>query len=169
MQNQDPNNYWEQLERLEKLIRASELKAGVIFSFHSLILGLIADRLQTFKHYFEENVILLILASIWIIFVLISIFYCFKCFQPQMELKYKKNVFFFKDAVKKFENSEEYTKELMRICSSQDEMYELLSEQIHAESNIIDVKFRHVHNSIKFFGLSFLMLLIILVTIVFEF
>ncbi len=33
---QDPNNYWEQLERLEKLIRASELKAGIIFSFHSL-------------------------------------------------------------------------------------------------------------------------------------
>lgn len=41
---QDPNNYWEQLERLEKLIRASELKAGVIFSFHSLILGLFVDR-----------------------------------------------------------------------------------------------------------------------------
>ena len=33
--SQDSNNYWEQLERLEKLIRASELKAGVVFSFHS--------------------------------------------------------------------------------------------------------------------------------------
>ena len=43
---QDPNNYWEQLERLEKLIRASELKAGIIFSFHSLILGLFIDRIE---------------------------------------------------------------------------------------------------------------------------
>lgn len=34
MHNQDPNNYWEQLERLEKLIRASELKVGVLFLFH---------------------------------------------------------------------------------------------------------------------------------------
>ena len=42
----DPNNYWEQLERLEKLIRASELKAGVIFSFHSLVLGLFFDRFE---------------------------------------------------------------------------------------------------------------------------
>ena len=33
----DTNDYWEQLERLEKLIRASEFKAGVIFSIHSLI------------------------------------------------------------------------------------------------------------------------------------
>ena len=85
-----------------------------------------------------------------------------------MEMKYKKNVFFFKDAVKKFENVEDYTKELMQICNSQDEMFKLLSEQIHAESTIIDAKFRHVHNSIKFFGLSFLMLLIIIATILFE-
>ena len=42
---QDPNNYWEQLERLEKLIRASELKAGVIFSFHGLILGVFFEGL----------------------------------------------------------------------------------------------------------------------------
>ena len=36
----DPNNFWEQLERLEKLIRASEMKAGLILSFQSIILGL---------------------------------------------------------------------------------------------------------------------------------
>jgi len=43
---QDSNNYWEQLERMEKLIRAAEVKAGVIFSFHSLILGLFVDRMR---------------------------------------------------------------------------------------------------------------------------
>ena len=47
----DPNNYWEQLERLEKLIRASELKAGVIFSFHSLILGLFVVEVHTIQHW----------------------------------------------------------------------------------------------------------------------
>ena len=51
--SQDPNNYWEQLERLEKLIRASELKAGVIFSFHSLILGLFADKIEYFQEIFK--------------------------------------------------------------------------------------------------------------------
>ena len=57
MTQQDPNNYWEQLERLEKLIRASELKAGVIFSFHSLILGLFVDRLDFFKPLLTGNVV----------------------------------------------------------------------------------------------------------------
>ena len=55
MQEQDTNNYWEQLERLEKLIRASELKAGVIYSYHSLILGLFLDRLNYFESVFEGN------------------------------------------------------------------------------------------------------------------
>ena len=93
---QDSNNYWEQLERLEKLIRASELKAGIIFSFHSLIIGLFVDKLEQFRPIFESNVIFVIVGFLWIICVLISIYYCFKCFKPQMELKYDKNVFFLK-------------------------------------------------------------------------
>lgn len=32
-------NYWMQIERLDRLIRASELKAGLIISFHSLLVG----------------------------------------------------------------------------------------------------------------------------------
>ena len=47
--SQDSFSYWEQLKRLEKLIKNSELKAGVVFSFHSLILGLFIDRLDDFK------------------------------------------------------------------------------------------------------------------------
>ena len=74
MQKQDTNNYWEQLERLEKLIRASELKAGIIFSFHSLILGLFLDRLDNFKHIFEESTLLMSFALCWILLVLVSIF-----------------------------------------------------------------------------------------------
>ena len=93
---QDSNNYWEQLERLEKLIRASELKAGIIFSFHSLIIGLFVDKLEQFRPIFESNVTFVILGFLWMTCVLISIYYCFKCFKPQMELKYDKNVFFLK-------------------------------------------------------------------------
>ena len=143
---QDPNNYWEQLERLEKLIRASELKAGVIFSFHSLILGLFIDRLENFKTVFLENTLLIVFLSCWILLVLMSIFYCFRCFRPQMEVKYPKNVFFFRDAVKGYKDIEAYTNELIRICGSETELYSRLAEQIHAESKIIDGKFKSVQN-----------------------
>ena len=91
----DSNNYWEQLERLEKLIRASEIKAGIVFSFHSLVLGLFFDRFEQLESILESSIVVIILTFLWFICVIISIFYCFKCFKPQIELKYDKNVFFF--------------------------------------------------------------------------
>ena len=166
MQEQDTNNYWEQLERLEKLIRASELKAGVIFSYHSLILGLFLDRLNYFESVFEGSKLLIIFALCWVLLVFISIFFCFKCFQPKMELKYRKNVFFFRDAALRFGNIEEYGKKWMQVCQTNDEIIEPLSDQIHVESKIVNQKFRDVQKAIIFFAASFI---IIIQTLVFWF
>lgn len=160
---QDPNNYWEQLERLEKLIRASELKAGVIFSFHSLILGLFIDRLSYFQTAFQENFLLIVLVAIWIIFVLISIYFCFRCFMPRIETTMEKNVFFFRDAAYNFGTKEEYTKELMKVCDDKQEFFEKLAEQIYIESYIIDKKFSSVKKSITFFAASFATIVVILI------
>ncbi len=158
---QDPNNYWEQLERLEKLIRASELKAGIIFSFHSLIIGLFIDRIEQFQPIIQTSKVFVVIAFLWMACVLVSIYYCFKCFKPQIELKYEKNVFFFRDAVYAFGDVKAYSKRLMEICQGE-EIYEQLSQQIHIESKIIDQKFLCVHKSIKFFGLSFIFVIIAL-------
>lgn len=164
---QDPNNYWEQLERLEKLIRASELKAGVVFSFHSLVLGLFVDRLDFFKPIFQESNLLVVLVVLWILSVLVSIFYCFVCFMPHMELTYDKNVFFFKDAANAFGNINEYTQKLMEVCETEEELYTHLSHQIHIESKIIDKKFDSVKKSITFFALSFaFVVLIVLIWVI---
>lgn len=158
----DPNNYWEQLERLEKLIRASELKAGIIFSFHSLVLGLFFDRFELLEIMLQSSVLSIILTFLWFICVIISIYFCFKCFKPQIELKYDKNVFFFGDAVNAFGTAEEYTKKLMQVCASEEELFEQLGAQIHVESKIIAAKFRCVKNSMKFFGLSIAFVVMIL-------
>lgn len=158
----DTNNYWEQLERLEKLIRASELKAGVIFSFHSLILGLFADRLGNFQHVLTENYWFIGCAVLWILTALLSIYYCFKCFQPNLQLKYKSNVFFFKDAAHEYGNVEDYAKKLKQVCNSEKEIEDHLSEQIHAESVIIDRKFINVRKAIQFFVISFVFIVCML-------
>lgn len=163
MGRQDPNNYWEQLERLEKLIRASEFKAGVIFSFHSLILGLFAEKLDYFQPTLESNLWFTSFAILWFISVLISIYYCFRCFMPRMEMKYDDNVFFFLDAVKAYGNSDEYTKKLIEICGSEEELYSQLAQQIHAESKIIAEKFGSVQSSLRFFALSFIFAMLSLV------
>lgn len=156
---QDTNNYWEQLERLEKLIRASELKAGILFSFHSLILGLFVDRMKNFEHLFTENVIFLSFSLLWALAVIVSIYYCFKCFQPSLQLKYKTNVFFFRDAAREYDSVKSYVKEITRICQSNDEVVKRLSEQIHAESVIIEQKFFNVKRAIQYFLVSFLFIL----------
>ncbi|EDY83857.1 hypothetical protein VDG1235_3484 [Verrucomicrobiia bacterium DG1235] len=159
---QDSNNYWEQLERLEKLIRASELKSGVVFSFHSLILGLFADRIDYIRPIIQNDLILIVLSSVWIVAVLISVYYCFKCFKPQLDLEFDKNVFYFRDAAREFGNRHQFSKKLMSVCETEDELCDKLSQQIQAESIIIDQKFICVKRSIQGFGISIIMLIIML-------
>lgn len=165
---QDPNNYWEQLERLEKLIRASEMKAGVIFSFHSLILGLFVDRFDYLKPFMEDSILFMVSTGLWLLFVLLSVYFCFKCFIPRMELKYDDNVFFFMDAVRAFGSSEEYTRKLMDVCANEEELFYQLGQQIHVESKIIEEKFSSVKKSLKCFALSFVFVSITLVVWVFQ-
>lgn len=155
----DTNNFWEQLERLEKLIRAAEFKAGVIFSFHSLILGVFADRLAKYENLFLEDKLFLALSILWLIAVMVSVYYCFRCFMPDMELKYDTNVFFFRDAAHEFPSSKEYAKELIKTCTEEEKMLTMLSEQIHAESVIIEKKFYNIKRAFQFFILSFIFML----------
>ena len=68
---------------------------------------------------------------------------------PRIESKYKKNVFFFKDAVYRFGTLEEYSKKLMEICAKEEELFEQLSNQIHVESQIIDKKFSKLYETCK--------------------
>lgn len=164
----DTNNYWEQLERLEKLIRASEFKAGIIFSFHSLILGFFADRIDNFQLILQESMFFLIILICWLLSLSISIYHCFRCFKPHMEIGYDKNVFFFRDAVFKFGSQKEYAKELVKVCSSEDEIVNKLSEQIHAESVIIEKKFYCVKRAIQYFILSFIFIAMGLSFVIFK-
>lgn len=79
-----------------------------------------------------------------------------------MELSYDKNVFFFKDAVDKFGGVKEYSKVLMKVCATEKQIVQKLSEQIHAESVIIDKKFYDVKRASQFFIISFLVLILAL-------
>ncbi|SDG64757.1 Pycsar system effector family protein [Psychroflexus sediminis] len=159
---QDTNNYWEQLERLEKLIKASELKAGILFSFHSLILGLFVDRISNFERILTENPVFMVFALLWVACVIISIYYCFKCFQPNMQMKYDTNVFFFRDAAHAFKDPEEFVEEITAVCETNEEIVKQLSHQIHAESVIIDKKFYNIKKAIRFFVLSFIFVVLMM-------
>lgn len=169
MKNIDIQNYWMQIERLDRLIRAAELKAGLIFSFHSLILGISFEKYSDIQNVLEIHVINWIIAGIWVIFVLLSIYYAFSCFRPKLELKYDGNVFFFKDAAYNYQDVKNYTEELANVCSDNEELVKQLGEQIHVESKIIDHKFMCVKKSIKYFGISFVCVLLLIISWLIQF
>lgn len=158
----DPNNFWEQLERLEKLIRASEMKAGLILSFQSLILGLFFDRLDSLQVTFGKDIVFIVIGSLWLICTSISIYFSVKCFMPRLELKFNKNVFFFRDAARSYGGVEQFTEELLNVFLNEEELFKQLSEQIYIESKIIDEKFKNVQKSIKFLAFSFIFVVLIL-------
>ncbi len=82
---------------------------------------------------------------------------------PRIDSKNNKNVFFFKDAVYGFGSMDDYTKKLMDVCSSEEEFFIMLSEQVYIESKIIDRKFDSVQKSIRFFAVSFIFVILLLV------
>ena len=103
------------------------------------------------------------MAVLWISSVLVSIYFCFKCFRPRIELKYDNNVFFFRNAASDFGDSKEYSKKLIEVCKNEEQLFKQLSEQIHVESKIIDQKFKNVNKSIQFFAISFVFIILILI------
>ncbi|MFK7781695.1 Pycsar system effector family protein [Psychroserpens sp.] len=166
---QDPGVYFRQLGRLEKLNKSSEVKAGVVFSFHSLIIGLFADRMDYFKGLFDENPLIIVFTALWIISALISIFFAFKCFKPIIiNLKYDDNVFFFGDVVSKFGSIEAYVKRVFEVNEDKIELFDQLAQQMHVESTIVATKFKNVQNAIKFFMFSVLFIVLTIITIAFT-
>jgi hypothetical protein len=159
----DPNNFWEQLERLEKLIRASEMKAGLILSFQSIVLGLFFDRLDDLQVTFGKDIVFIVIVSLWLICASISIYFSVKCFMPRLELKFDKNIFFFRDAAQSYGGIDEFTKELLKVYLNEEELFKQLGEQIYIESKIIDEKFKNVQKSIKFLAFSFIFVVLLLV------
>ena len=150
------------IQSLCAFVRFWKWKIPTFDSFHSLILGFFADRLDSIETVLQENNVFIVLLVFWFVAVVTSIYYCFRCFKPHMELNYDKNVFFFKDAVDKFGDVKEYSKELMKVCATEKQIVQKLSEQIHAESVIIDRKFYNVKRASQFFIISFLVLILAL-------
>ncbi len=159
----DSGDYWKQLIRLEKLRRSSEVKTTVVFSFHSLILGLCADRMDYFKALLSDNILMLIFGILWISATLISIFYCFKVFKPIIiNANYDPNIFFFGDVASKFKDVDEYVKTAIDITGTDDKLFPQLAQQLHVESMIVAAKFKNVKKCIFYFMLSILFVILVI-------
>lgn len=153
------DHYWGSINYVFGLIKASELKAGLILSFYGILLNLIYQHLAMFLKIGSDQIVLLLLLGIWFLCTAISIYFSIRCFMPRIEGKYDKNIFFFGDVISKFGNIQEFSRTFYTISLNEEELFLQLGQQIFIISKIADYKFRNVNRSIRFLAVGLLLLL----------
>ncbi len=174
MQNSEPNpgakiknkhvddlidHYWGSIQYISGLIKASELKAGLILTFYGILLNFVYQSISKFFVEIPGEPTLYILLGLWFCFTIISIFYSIRCFIPKMETGFDKNIFFFKDVITEFGDAREYAKTFYEISIDEDRLFPQLGQQIFVISKIATLKFKYVNLSLRFLGLGLVLML----------
>ncbi len=157
------DHYWGSINYVTGLIKASELKAGLILSFYGILFNLIYQSVAMFLTDVPNEIFLYILFGVWFVFTVISIYFSIRCFIPKIEAKFDKNVFFFEDVISKFGTVQEFSKTFYKISLNEEELFLQLGQQIFVISKIAAFKFKNVNRSIWFLALGLLLLLAITV------
>jgi hypothetical protein len=154
------DHYWYSINYVATLIKASEIKAGLILSFYGILLNFIYQGINLLLEQFPNNILIYVLLVLWFGFIVISIYFSIRCFIPRFEAKFDKNIFFFRDVISKFGDVDEFSNTFFEISKDEDRLFHQLGHQIYIVSKIANVKFRYVHLSLRFLAASLVVLLI---------
>lgn len=157
------DHYWGSISYVSSLIKASEIKAGLILSFYGILLNFVYQNIELVLAHFEDNTIMYFLLTVWFGCVVISVYYSIRCFMPRIESKYDKNIFFFGDVISKFGDIKEFSRTFLSISMDEDQLFDQLGQQIFINAKIANLKFRNVQKALKFLALQFIFLLIIVI------
>ena len=152
------DHYWGSMNYVFSLIKASELKAGLILSFYGILLNFIFQHMNMV--FGTDNTIIFFMFSAgWFICTVLSIYFSIRCFMPRIEKRYDRNMFFFGDIVSKFGNEKQFAKYFFETSLDEEELFNQLGQQIFIISKIATYKFRNVNRSLKFLAIGLMMLL----------
>lgn len=154
------DHYWGTINYVSSLIKASELKAGLILSFYGIILNFIYQSAAPVMHSVSNAILFYVFIGLWGVATTVSIFYSVRCFIPKLEGNYTDNVFYFGDVITKFGTIKEFSKKFYDVSLDEQQVFEQLGEQIYINSKIAAWKFRNVQRSIRFLAISLVLLLI---------
>ena len=161
------DHYWGSLNHVQGLIRASELKAGLILSFYGILLNFVYQSYGSMMESANNSLLVLILLGLWFISTAASIFFCFRCFIPRIEGSYDNNIFFFKDVISKFGDIKAFSKTFYTISMDEEELFGQMGEQIFIVSKIAAWKFKNVQRAIQILAIGLMLLLITIATSIF--
>ncbi|MGJ8745976.1 Pycsar system effector family protein [Polaribacter sp.] len=154
-----PFHYWGAMRYFLDLIKSSEIKAGLILSFYGIIFNFVYQNIDQAKSNFASFNFLHILAILWLITTLISIFYSVRSFIPRIEKNYEPNIFFFGDIVSKFGDIKEYSQKFLDVNVDKAQLYDQIGQQIYVNAKITTAKFKNVNMSLRYLLISMLLLL----------
>lgn len=156
------DHYWGSINYVSGLIKASEIKAGLILSFYGILLNFAYGYLEMVLTYAKQAPFLYALIGLWFIATIISIYFSVRCFMPRIEAKYEKNIFFFGDVISKFGTVKEFSKTFHTISSDEDQLFDQLGQQIYIISKIAAYKFSNVNKALRYLAIGLLLLLIVI-------
>ncbi len=162
------DHYWGSITYVASLIRASELKAGLILSFFGILLNFIYQNIDVIFAHFTNMLVIDILLGMWFMSTVISIYFSIRCFMPRIEGRYDKNIFFFRDVISKFGDIKAFSKTFYRISLDEDQLFDHLGQQIFINSKIASVKFKNVNLALRFLALGLIILFVIVMYYVFT-
>lgn len=152
------DHYWGSINYVFSLIKASELKAGLILSFYGILLNFIFQHMSI-AFDANTNAIFLMFSAGWFMCTGLSIYFSIRCFMPRIESKYDRNMFFFGDIVSKFGDVKQFSKTFYETSLDEEELFDQLGQQIFIISKIASYKFRNVNRSLTFLAIGLLLLL----------
>ena len=164
------DHYWGSINYVTSLIKASEIKAGLILSFYGILLNFIYQSVETLFNNDTTSIVLYILVGVWFFCTAISIFYCIRCFIPKIEGKFDKNILFFEDVITKFGSVKEFAQTFFEISKDEEQLFKQMGEQIFVISKIAAWKFKNVRMAIRFLAVGmFLLLVLILYYLIYKY
>ncbi len=157
------DHYWGSINYVFGLIKASEIKAGLILSFFGILLNFIYQNLVVLLNVASEFPFIYVLVVLWFCTTLASIYSCIRCFMPKIEGKFDKNVFFFQDVITKFGTIKEFSRTFYKISLDEVELFDQLGQQIFIISKIAAFKFKYVNRAIRFLAMGLTIIFIVVV------
>ena len=156
------DHYWGSINYVFSLIKASEIKAGLILSFYGILLNLIYKNVGDVIMAAENgNQLLYIPLTLWVLSTVASIYFSIKCFMPRMESNFDKNMFYFKDIISQYGTIKEFSRTFYETSLDEEELFDQLGQQIYVNSTIASGKFKSVNRSIHFLAIGLVMLIIV--------
>ena len=161
-------NYWGTMNYFVGLIKSSELKAGLILSFYGIIFNFIYQNLDKAEDNFSSFGVIHVLAILWILSTIISMYYSVRSFIPRIEKNYDPNMFFFGDIISKYGDIKEYSQTFLDLSVDKTKLYEQLGEQIYINAKITSAKFKNVGKSLKYLAVSLAILLLFIINYIIQ-